>query len=105
LPERTNVAVLEDEKEYDRAGEPEIIMEEYDEFAGVNEYAVSGWLKFPSEFAQQNWHSIFRLTINPPEIQKDLQLAGDRTLALFMSKQDYHYTTYNYGDLDRNDDD
>lgn len=45
-----------------------MVAEEYGQYAGVNEYAASGWIRFGSKLAQENWHTIFRLTINPPEI-------------------------------------
>ena len=48
---------------------------------------------------------IFRLTINDPSIQKDKSLAGDRTLACFLFKDAFTFSTYDYGDLDSNDDD
>lgn len=62
-----------------------------------------GWCQFQRAFKQQQWHSIFRLTINAPEIQKDFQIPGDRTLATFMSQDAFVYSTYNYGDLDKFD--
>jgi hypothetical protein len=45
------------------------------------------------------------LTINAPEFQKDKHNAGDRTLAAFMNKDEYIFSTYDYGNLDTNDDD
>lgn len=49
--------------------------------------------------------SLFRLTINPPDIMKDNSLPGDRALAVFISQKSYIYSTYNYGILDLTDDD
>ena len=45
------------------------------------------------------------MTINPPNIQRDYQVAGDRTLAIFVSKTSYMFSTYDYGNLEINDDD
>jgi hypothetical protein len=53
----------------------------------------------------QPLHSLARLTINPPTIQRDFQVAGDRTLAMFVSKTAYVYSTYDYGNLEISDDD
>lgn len=51
------------------------------------------------------YKNIFRLTINPPELMRDKQYPGDRTLALFLSKTKLAFSTYTYGRLDSNDDD
>lgn len=50
--------------------------------------------------------NLFRLTINRPEIQSDNGVAGDRTLAVFVTPRAYSYSTYSYGVLDdpRDDD-
>lgn len=68
LPEKTNVAVLEAKKQYKAEDGDDYLSEEYSKFAGVNEYSVSGWLQFNKNYKQENWHSIFRLTINEPSI-------------------------------------
>lgn len=49
--------------------------------------------------------TLFRLTINPPSIQKDKEVEGDRTLAVFVTQTSYIFSTYNYQVLDDLEDD
>lgn len=78
-------------------------MAQTDKFAGVLEYAVSGWVR--TKGAREQTSTVFRLTINAPTLLKDNANAGDRALAGFVNKDSYIYSTYDYGNLDTNDDD
>jgi hypothetical protein len=44
--------------------------------------------------------TLFRLTINKPEIQKNTEVLGDRTLAAYVDQKAYIFSTYNYGNID-----
>ncbi|CAD8058815.1 unnamed protein product [Paramecium sonneborni] len=77
----------------------------YEEYKGVNEYAVSGWLQSKVMGLTEAYKNVYRLTINSPDFQRDKQYAGDRTLSLFQSKTKLAFSTYTYGNLDTQGDD
>lgn len=86
-------------------GADQVDLEFADKYSGVFEYSTSGWLKFEKSFKIRNLHSIVRLTQNPPDIQRDFQIPGDRTLAVFLNPTSYVFSTYDYGDLETSEDD
>lgn len=60
------------------------------------EYAVSGWWKWEGNYIN-DWHLIFRLTINNRKNNEDYKRLGDRTLAAFANiGKFYHFPTYTY---------
>lgn len=104
VPIRTDVNVLKEQKIFEKGDEKAPIKGEYKEYQGVLEYAVSGWLQ-GKKSVDDATKSIFRLTINAPDFMKDKHNAGDRTLAAFGAKDAFIFSTYDYGNLDTNDDD
>lgn len=66
------------------------------------EYAVSGWVQTQKGL---DGAVVFRLTINEPGKMKDSTNAGDRTLGCFYEKNAFVFASYDYGDLDSNEDD
>ncbi|CAD8140693.1 unnamed protein product [Paramecium octaurelia] len=104
VPQRTDVNVIREQKNFEKEN-PNPIKTFYDQYQGVLEYAVSGWLQAKKGSSEETVKSIFRLTINAPGYQKDATNAGDRTLAGFQTKDSFILSTYDYGNLDTNDDD
>jgi hypothetical protein len=44
--------------------------------------------------------TIYRLTINPAGIQRDVEVLGDRALSAYVNQKSYIFSTYNYAVLD-----
>lgn len=69
----------------------------------AQEYSVSGWFKWVHPSEQNIWHTAFRLTINPQSVNENVQLLGDRDLAVFVGDSQVDnilaFTTYTYTDL------
>jgi hypothetical protein len=62
------------------------------------EYGVSGWFRW-SDASKQPWHLAFRLTINDENINKDVDVLGDRGLTTFVGDKIYALATYTYTNM------
>lgn len=67
---------------------------------GITEYGYGFWCKFlyngPSKvLAKPDWMGLSRLTVNRD--YTDLSKPGDRTLAIWVGRGYYHFTTYTTG--------
>ncbi|CAD8123997.1 unnamed protein product [Paramecium sonneborni] len=62
-------------------------------------YGIGGWYKWePTK--QEPWHLAFRITINDQKSNKNADLLGDRTLAVWLSDQQlYAFATYTYTNM------
>lgn len=56
------------------------------------EYAVYGWFKFKEPKIRKDMHTVFRLTGNAEDTNFDYP--GDVTLALYVTPDNLHFTTY-----------
>lgn len=80
--------------------EEEVLMEamEFEEYDGVSEYSVSGWVKWVEPAKPSPWTSVCRLSVVREDQITNLNNPGDRTLVLLKGSGFYHFSTYSCSD-------
>ncbi|KAM3126835.1 hypothetical protein pb186bvf_021070 [Paramecium bursaria] len=80
---KKQILILQAQRDFLKDDTKPPVQGSYDQYAGVLEYAVQGQLMSKRSGSVDQLQTIFRFTINPPEIMKNKQNSGDRTLAWF----------------------
>ncbi|EGR31398.1 hypothetical protein IMG5_110780, partial [Ichthyophthirius multifiliis] len=68
------------------------IVKKYSNFKEVQEFAVFGWFKLNIENKRESWSTGYHLNSN--KVTQDFADYGDRTLSMFIIKNNYHFATY-----------
>lgn len=67
---------------------------ELNQFPEVDEYSISGWIKWVSPARTEDWHIVARLALGSPPGVENIAKAGDRTLVIWKGNGFYHFATY-----------
>jgi len=71
--------------------------QEFEEYPEVEEYSVSGWVKWSNDPKAETWHLVVRLSMVSLEAVQDAEKPGDRTLAAWKGDGYYQFATFTCG--------